>query len=237
MESARVWFFWLFAGGTLLSLLVLGTIQLIALMRMRSLRRRRPDSGRPLPPISILKPIKGLDPELRPNLEALLAQDYPEYEVLFAVKDPDDPVIPVLRELIRNHPGAPLRLFVGATGPGMNPKVKSLGYVARYARHEHLLISDADVRPPPDYLSTLASELGEGVGLVHSLLLGTGERRLGSVLESLHMNSFVAASLCGADWIGHSCVVGKSMLFSRRDLAEIGGFAAVENVLAEDYLG
>lgn len=224
---------WLFLGMALVSLLVLLALQSAALIMVA--RRRLPRSADALPPISILKPLKGIDSELRTNLEAFLVQDYPSYELIFGVKDPDDPVIPSVRQLMRDYPEAPLRLYVGSNGNGMNPKVANLSHIARYARYEHWLISDADVRPGRDYLRALAGQLGERVGLVHNVLVGTGERRLGSIFENLHMNSFVAAAQCGAHLVRHSCVVGKSMLFHRRHLDAVGGFGAVENLLAEDY--
>lgn len=235
MNEASVWLFWLLAGGALISLVVLGSLQgLAAAMLWRRVHQSSAD--RPLPPISVLKPLKGVDAALRTNLEAFLAQDYPTYELLFGVEDPTDPVIPIVRRFMTDHPEAPIRLVLGANQTGMNPKVNNLTNIARYARYDHLLISDADVRPGPEYLRTIASDLDDGVGLVHNVLVGVGERRLGSILESLHMNSFFAATLCGAHVVRHSCVVGKSMLFSKSELESLGGFKSVENVLAEDYV-
>jgi ceramide glucosyltransferase len=99
-----------------------------------------------------------------------------------------------------------------------------------------VLISDADVGPGRDYLRTVASELVSGADLVHCIPVGAEQLRLGAALESLQLNCFVAATLCASELIGHHCVVGKSMLFRRSDLARVGGFESVRDVLAEDYV-
>jgi ceramide glucosyltransferase len=228
--------FWFSLAGGLVSAAVLWTLQLGALVSTLCRRAKPlPESHEALPPISVLKPLKGCDAELRENLEAFFAQDYPEYEVLFAVEDPDDPAVALVRALMRAHPERRTLLHIGGRRAGMNPKVSNLVPLAKRARYDLLLISDADVRPPSDYLKTLALELVAGADLVHNLPVITRQRTLGAVLESLHMNGFVVATLCGAELARHNCVVGKSMLFSKTHLQRVGGFDAVKDVLAEDY--
>jgi ceramide glucosyltransferase len=237
VEEAAV--FWFSLAGGLLSAGVLWTVQLGALVS--TLRRRagaRPDRAPPEgvhPPISVLKPLKGCDADLRENLEAILSQDYPEYEVLFAVEDPDDPCVRVVRSLMRAHPERKTSLHIGGRRAGMNPKVNNLIPLAKRARYDHFLISDADARPPRDYLKTLARELAAGADLVHNLPVITRQRTFGAVLEGLQMNAFVVATVCGAELLRHPCVVGKSMFFRKTHLDRLGGFEAVKDVLAEDY--
>lgn len=185
-----------------------------------------------------MKPLKGVDDGLRENLESLIHQDYPVFEIILGARDADDPALQVARDLARDYPQAPIRVVVCDRPLGLNPKVANLSNLSGHAQYEYVLVSDSNVRVDPNYLRAIASEFANPrVGLVSNVIIGVGERRLGSRLENLHMNSFVAGAVCGADVMaGHSCVVGKSMLFRLRDLDAVGGWWDVRNVLAEDYV-
>jgi len=190
------------------------------------------------PPISVLKPLCGLDEGLYENLVSFVSQRYPEFELVLGVADPRDPVLGVIERLRRDHPHAPIRVIVHCEDDaGANPKVVSLTHMARLARYDHLLVSDSNVRARPDYLSAIAAEMADPqVGLVSNLIVGTGDASLGAQCENLHLNTFVIGGVCVADRAEDPCVVGKSMLMRRSQLAALGGFESLRHVLAEDYV-
>jgi len=203
----------------------------------RVLSRRRA-AGASFPPISVLKPVKGVDADLLTNLTSLAAQDYPCFEVVIGAEDPDDSALEVARRVRREHPHVRITVIGGAAPLGHNPKVQNLATLAAHARHGLLLISDSNVRARPGYLRAMAAELEDPrVGLVSSVLTGVGADSLGGSLENAQLNGFVVSSVCAAQVLaGHPCVVGKSMLFRREHLAMVGGWDVVKDVLAEDYV-
>jgi len=209
-------------------------LQLLVLRRHAARPRpERCDQGG----ISVLKPLCGVDEDLWRNLESFAALDYPRYEVLLGVRDPEDAAWPVAAAAQARWP-ARFRLVRQRGEPGLNPKVNQLITLAGAARHDILVISDSNVRVRPDYLSEIASHLRcEEVGLVTHPIAGVGERSVGALFENLHLASSVTPGMVAAKCLARrDVVVGKSMALRRRDLALLGGFECVKDVLAEDYV-
>jgi ceramide glucosyltransferase len=196
--------------------------------------RRRADHT---PPVTIFKPLKGLDEELELNLRSFFQLDYPCFQILFCVAEANDPAIEIVHKLHREFPDRDSQLIVGCPAFGLNPKVESLAAMERHRKHDVILISDSNVRVRPSYLRETVAYLAEpGVGLVSNLFAGVGEVHASAVLENLQLNGFIAGGVAGAAVCGATCVIGKSMLIPVRALEAIGGFAAIRNVLAEDQV-
>lgn len=200
--------------------------------------RERPGGTAPTPPVSILRPLKGAEPDLAENLESFYRLDYPEYEIVLSFASPTDPAVEPARRVADAHPNVPTAFVFDSREPGANPKVSRLIHAMTRARHAVLLISDADVRARPEFLRETVAELADpSVGLVSNPFRAAGSGSLGSAIESLHFNAFVFGGTAAVSRIARRpCVVGKSILLRREVLDWIGGLDAVRDFLAEDYL-
>ncbi len=234
--------FLIFAGVAALGLIGYG-LQIWAVratLQGKCKNRGEESTDVPLPPtgVSILKPLKGLDDNLFDNLASICMQDYPEYEVIFSLRDQNDPAYKVARKIKDKYPDKDITIIVERCNAGLNPKVNNLIPAYKIARFEHILISDSNVIVDKNYLREIVSTMRDPeVGLVSNMIKGTGGRTFGSIFENLHLNSFVLGGVCLLDkLLKMPCVVGKSMLMKKQDFEAIGGFKAVKDVLAEDYL-
>jgi ceramide glucosyltransferase len=188
------------------------------------------------PPISILKPLKGLDDDLADNLTSFCKQAYPDYEIIFALEEKNDPAIKLAREIKKRYPHKKISIVVKQKDYALNPKVDNLITAYEASQFPYVLISDSDVRVADDYLREIIKPMEDpNVGLVSNLIRGIGSRTFGSLLENLHLNSFVIGHVAVlTTFFKMAVVVGKSMLIKKKAFEEIGGFEAVRNVLAED---
>jgi len=191
-----------------------------------------------LPPISVLKPLKGLEDNLFDNLASFCMQDYPEYEIICSLQDMNDPAYKVAEKVREKFPERRIVILVERRTDGLNPKVNNLCAAYRQAQHPTILISDSNVMVHPGYLKRIGRFMGDGkVGLVTNLIRGVGARTIGSMFENLHLNSFILGNVCFLNkLVGIPCVIGKSMLMRKEDLEAIGGLRAFKDVLAEDHL-
>lgn len=214
--------------------LFLYTLQLAALLVHRRARCRVARSPRG---ISILKPLCGMDDDLAANLACFVALDYEPYELLLGVRDCHDPAYPLAVAVARRHPRR-VRVVLQRGSAGLNPKVNQLCTLVRAARYDVVVVSDSNVRVPPEYLDEIAAHLEDPrVGLVTHPVVGVDEARFGSLMDNMHLAASVGAGMIGAKRVvGQDIVVGKSMALRKSDLAALGGFEALADVLAEDYI-
>lgn len=189
------------------------------------------------PFVSILKPLKGVDPDLETNLESCFRLDYSHLELVFGVDDPADPALGVARRVAARHQGVPAVFTVNRHRRVPNPKVNNLIGMLPEARGSLLLISDSNVTVPPDLLRRMVAALERpDVGLVTSPIRGTAGRGLWSAVEALQLNGFVMGGVAAAGLARRVCAVGKSMLLRRSDLDRVGGLELLGVHLAEDQV-
>jgi ceramide glucosyltransferase len=211
---------------------------LIALYSSWRFFRQAPARSTITPPVSILKPIRGLDPGAYENFASLCRQDYPEYELLFCVGGSDDPIVPVLEKLASEFPERRIRVLFGSGSAAPNDKVAKLGRLVEEAQNEFLVMGDSDVRVEPDYLRAVVAPLANpAVGAVTCFYLPTDEQRFPASLQAIGMVSdFYAGVLVAWQLEGVKFALGPTIATTRAHLAEFGGFAAIEDRPGDDLL-
>jgi ceramide glucosyltransferase len=189
------------------------------------------------PPLSILKPIYGLDRETYQNYASFCVQDYPDYEILFCVSDERDPAIPVITELARNFPERKIKLIVGSEPLGVSDKVNKLCRMVREATYEIVVISDSDVRVEPQYLRAIAAPFRDPkMGAVTCLYRGLTDGSLAANLEAIGNSTDFTAGVLMAWMLGDvDFTLGATMATTKTRLAEIGGFESLVDHFSDDY--
>ncbi len=228
---------------------VLGTIASIAYFTLclwsataflRGMRKSKSvgEGARPTQPVSILKPLRGADPEIYQSLRSHCVQDYPEYEIVFGVNAHDDPAVETVERLKKEFPRLAIQLVICDKNLGANTKVSNLAQMLPVARHQNLIVNDSDIRVEQDYLQRVVEPLSDPtVGMVTCLYRGVAAATLGSRLESLGISTDFCAGVLAARQLegGVRFGLGSTLAFRRRDLQAIGGFEGIVDYLADDY--
>lgn len=189
------------------------------------------------PPVSILKPIRGLDRETYENYASFCRQDYPEFEMIFCVSDQGDPAIPVIESLIQSFPRCSIRLLVGSEPLGVSDKVNKLCRMVREARFGTVVVSDSDVRVEPGFLSEVIAPFTDArVGGVTCLYKGLTDGSFAADIEALGNTADFAPGVLLAWMMGEvDFMLGAVMVTTKKHLAGIGGFEALVSHLSDDY--
>jgi ceramide glucosyltransferase len=199
------------------------------------------EKGKPLPefrpPVSILKPVHGVDFASYENYSSFCRQNYEDYEILFCVNDMSDAAVPVIQKLMVECPDRKIRVLSGAPLYGTNRKVNNLALLTKEAQHEFLVQSDGDVRVGPNYLrEVLAPFADPSVGVVSCFYRGVAQPNLWAELEAVGAASDFFAGALVADWMeGVTFALGASVATRKSWLKTIGGYESFANDLADDY--
>jgi ceramide glucosyltransferase len=189
------------------------------------------------PPVSILKPVRGVDFASCENFASFCRQNYPDYEILFCVNELTDPAVPVIQKVMADFPRRHIRILSDAPQFGTNRKVNNLALLAREAQHEILVQSDGDVRVGPNYLREMAAPFRDPqVGVVSCFYRSIAQPNLGAELEAVGAASDFFASALVADWKeGVTFALGASVATTKTWLGKIGGYESFADRLADDY--
>ena len=199
--------------------------------------RPRPTPGTALPPVTILKPLKGAPPDLYDSLASFCRLDYPTFQIMCGVRDPDDPAVAVVKKVQHDFPQCDMTLVVASAVIGTNYKVSSLHHLTPQMKYDYLVITDSDVCVEPDYLQAIIPPLTQPeTGLVTCVYRGGSRRPLPALLESLMINTtFTTQVVIGSQVEQPAYAFGATMALKRACLDAIGGFARLSDYLADDY--
>ena len=224
--------------GVLSSTVFLGLVLLGVLRFHREARRQLHSvpADAQLPPVSVLKPVHGLEARLKENIESFFRQDYPDYEILFAADEAEDPALEVVREVCARYPHIPTRILVTGT-PWPNPVVYAFHCMAEAATHDILVTTDSDVEVDPRYLRELVPPLLDPqVGMVTCVYRGKNAAGFFSGLTAIGMSVEMTAGVLVANLLeGMRFGLGPSTVVRKDSLASIGGYTALRDYIAYDF--
>jgi ceramide glucosyltransferase len=206
----------------------------VAIVRFRRSALGEAPSARQFPPISLVRPLCGIDNFAADTLRSTFDLDYPRCEILFCVASAKDPVVPLVEALMAEHPEAGAKLLIGDEKVSSNPKLNNVLKGWRAARHDWVVIADSNVLMPRDYIDRLFASWRADTGLVASPPIGCRPQGVWAELECAFLNTYQARWQYLADSLGFGFAQGKTMLWRRADLERAGGIAALAREVAED---
>jgi ceramide glucosyltransferase len=205
----------------------------IAIIRCRAPTRALPPPP-DAPPITIIRPVCGIDNFVEATLRSTFLLDYPRYEILFCVASVHDAVVPLVRALIAEHPHVSAKLLVGHERISANPKLNNVLKGWRTAAHDRIVMTDSNVLLPHDYLQRLLASWRADTGLVSAPPIGSHPSGLWAELECMFLNTYQARWQYVADTLGFGFAQGKTLFYRRADVEAAGGLRALATEAAED---
>ncbi|MGA8602526.1 MAG: ceramide glucosyltransferase, partial [Beijerinckiaceae bacterium] len=219
---------------------VLFTLQLASILAATWRCKPRPrdlPAPQPAPPVSIVRPLSGVETFSEDTLRSTFELNYPDYEIIFCVQRANDPVVSLVERLIAEHPRIPARLLIGDDPIGANPKLNNCVKGWNAARHDWIVLTDANVLLPKDYIQTLLKAWDRETGMVISMPIGSRPQGFWAEVECAILNNFEARWMFAGELLGIGFAQGKNMLWRREILEKAGGIAALSAELAEDAAG
>jgi ceramide glucosyltransferase len=230
----------------LLAIALLGTLTstaylilaLAGVLRFVSRRRELLDVPKYTPPVSLLKPVHGLEPNLEENLESFFRLDYPDFELIFCARTASDPGLPIAQRLAQKYPSVKVRILTCGEPPWTNAKLYSLEKMWKQAAHDLLAISDSDVRATPDYLREIIKPFASPkVGMTTCIFRGLPAGGFWTELEAIGFSVEMTAGVVVADLLeGMKFALGPTMVVRRACVEALGGFGFMADYCADDYI-
>ena len=212
----------------------IASVTIVIVRFRRSAHQATAPIQRPLPPVTLVRPLCGIDNYAAETLRSTFEIDYPDCQILFCVASAKDPIVPLVERLIAEHPGVDARLLVGNERVNDNPKLNNILKGWHAARHDWIVFADSNVLMPRDYIQRLFASWRADTGLVASPPAGCRPEGIWAELECAFLNTYQARWQYLIDSLGRGFAQGKTMLWRRTDLERAGGIEALGNEVAED---
>lgn len=225
--------------GTLTSTVFLGLALVAAERHKKKMAEQRARASKPTPPVSVIKPVHGMEPMLHESLESFFTQDYPDYELLFCARTRDDAALKIVDELVAKYPHRRVKILTCGEPQWTNAKLWSVQKMTEAASHDILVISDSDVRVTPDYVREVCHPLhDQKIGVVTCLYRGLPTGGLWSKLEALGMSVEMTSGVLIANMLEPEMkfALGPTMATRKDVLEKIGGWARMADYCSDDYL-
>ena len=223
-----------FASGLCIFILVMNFASMIIMARRCPARARTLVPPKNAPPVSIVRPLRGVEPYSEETIRATFMLNYPDYEVLFCVQNPGDPIIEMVERIKLEFPHRSARLLVGDDKISVNPKLNNCFKGWNAAVHDFIVLADSNALVPPDYIQTMLAAFREDTALTISMPIGSRPLNFWAAVECAILNTFQARWQYGAEAIGFGFAQGKNMMWRRDVLDRVGGIRALSAEVAED---
>jgi len=186
------------------------------------------------PPVSIVRPLRGVEAFSEETLRVSFELDYPDYEQIFCVQSPNDPIIPMVQKMMADYPHRDARLLIGDDYVSANPKLNNCVKGWDAAKHRYVILADSNALTPRDYIQTLLAAFRDDTAMTVSLPIGSRPQGFAAIVECAILNTFQARWQYGAEAIGIGFAQGKNMMWRREVLDRVGGIRALASDIAED---